>query len=164
MNLIQNIIYRATKRTTFNALILPFNGHYENLLANSNNKIWCVPQLALTKIEEDFSEKIYLIKIESNNLNLPNGILLDCIIVHDRIKQYNIIKSLSINFRIPIILVEHQNILDYPQDLRLSTPSIEVFCNEKNMYNGGGLNLIKYPEVEDFNEKWQNIFMETQSI
>lgn len=166
MNLIQNIIHRATQHYKFNVLILPLNGEYENLLAKTDNNFWCVPQLSLFKITQDFSEKINIIGVQYDMLNLPDDIVLDCIIVHDRTKQYDIIKKLSTSFRIPIVIVEHKDIRDYPPNVLNSTQGIEVYSNQKNMYQAQGLNHISYPDVneKDFIEKWQNIFVESQRI
>ena len=110
MNIIQNTIHKATKKSRLNILIVPFNGDFEYQLAELGHNLYVIGT------ENDFAEyskkeikrpnNLTFFPVLNNNFDKVPYITYDLIISNGRI-HYNLAKKLQAIYQIPIILVEH---------------------------------------------------------
>jgi hypothetical protein len=163
MNIVKNIVHRATKKPYLNILVLPYDGEYEKILVeNLPHYLYTHPTLSIKEWKNPTdSSKIIYIKADKHNVSISENICLDCIITHNRTTQYEIAEKISSLYQIPIILVEHEKPpTKWIREQLKNRCSNIVYSNEEVAKSWGEFTtIIEYPtnDMIDFTNKWNEL-------
>ena len=95
MNIVKNIIHRATKKNQFTLLVLPYDGIYEQLFPQ--HVVWTNPQLSIKPWANPPkpTPNLTYFKADNHNVSIPEYLCFDAIIVHDTTRQHEIGQKIS---------------------------------------------------------------------
>ena len=107
MNLVDNLVYRATNKPHLNIFTLPYDGIYEKLFEQHN--VYTHPVLSIKKWENPKRQPNQVFfKLKNNKIMLEEHVCLDCVIVHNRTSQLEIGNIIATIYQTPLFLVEHE--------------------------------------------------------
>lgn len=169
MNLVDNLVYRATRKSCLNIFTLPYDGIYEKLFEHHN--VYTNPILSVKKwvdIPRHHNQTFF--KLKNNKIVLEEHICLDCVIVHDRKTQLGIGNIIATIYQTPLFLVEHEKPptkwlkKELAEQIKDEPHIIVVYNTEElaNIWNEENAHTINYEEntPETLIEKWTELFLE----
>lgn len=161
MNIVKNIIHRATKKDSLTLLILPYDGIYEQLFPQ--HIVWTNQQLSIYEWENRPTPtyNFAYFNADNKNISIPEYLCIDSIIVHDTTKQYEIGQKIAYMYQCPIFIVIHQKPKNKWERYNFSPCGKTVYCSQDlaNSWNETNGTIITYPtnNEQEFLNKWENI-------
>ena len=163
MNILKNIIPRATKKNQFTLLVLPYDGIYEQLFPQ--HVVWTNPQLSIKPWANPPkpTPNLTYFKADNHNVSIPEYLCFDAIIVHDITRQYEIGQKISSMYQCPLFVVIHDSPKTKWEKHNIKNVSgKKVYCSQElamswEQYNGI---VINYPTTRQiiFEDNWNTLF------